>query len=260
MKMYQPGDEIPPSEPFAFITASGGHYLFKRNSIFEACVRTDQLPGLEEQKEFFHLKTPLMPLILFRQALAFMEAVYEKHRSEAMLLLTFDDGQWGLHVPKQTVSRAGIKYENNEHCRAVGSIHSHPDMHHHPSATDEHDECDFDGIHLIVSSFDPAPSSTACFAVVNGKRFELDPGVVIEGMGREKIDIPAEWLSKVSTGEDKQRYTRGYPYDNGIFDRLGADDVVRPTEEAIDYMEELKEMDALEAETEREYLKERGLA
>ena len=197
MKVYQPGEEIPPNEPFAFITAKGGHYLVKRNAVFEACVLVEDMPDLPEQKETFTFKAPKIPLQLYCTVLAFMAAVYRKYKSEALVLLTFDDGKWGLHVPKQKVSATGIDYRNDDHIRAVGSIHSHPGMTHRPSGTDEHDELDFDGIHIVTAAFEPIPSLITCMGVANGRRFEFRPWQIIEGLARVKSDFPADWLARV---------------------------------------------------------------
>lgn len=197
MKIYQPGEKIPESEMFAYITARGGHYLMKRNGFFDACVKVDELPGHEEQEEFFHLRTGKLPLALLWQALAFMEKVHEKHASEALVLLTYEE-EWGLYVPKQEVSAASVEYENDENERVVGSIHSHPGFRAAPSSIDVHDELNFDGVHIISSGFVPVAACISAFAVVNGRRFELDPAELIEELQVPDVEVPAAWMKKVT--------------------------------------------------------------
>jgi proteasome lid subunit RPN8/RPN11 len=198
VKVYKPKEPIPETEKFAYITAKEGHYLLKRNGFFDACVKVDSIPGLPAQEEYFVLKAPdKIPLALLRQALAFMEKVYETHKSEALVLLTHDNNEWGLHVPEQTVSSVRVEYTNDEKRRVVGSIHSHPGFSSTPSGIDENDELDFDGIHVVTSCFQPVPGGITVFAVVNGRRFPLPPENLIEGLRCEPVTFPGEWLDKV---------------------------------------------------------------
>lgn len=198
MKAYTPGDPALEKEPFAFVTARDGHYLLKRNGLFDACVKVEAIPGVPEQKEFFALKVSRIPSDLFLTALAFMKKAYEIYKSEALVLLTFEKGQWGLHVPKQEVGAAGVRYANRDRVRAVGSIHSHPGFSPTPSGIDERDEMAFDGVHVIVSSFHPAPQTMVAFAVVNGRRFAIRPQDLIEGLEGPDVPVPDEWLARVS--------------------------------------------------------------
>jgi hypothetical protein len=128
-----------------------------------------------------------------------MEKVYETHKSEALVLLTHDNGEWGLHVPEQSVSAARVEYTNDEKRRVVGSIHSHPGFSSTPSGIDEADEQDFDGIHIVTSCFQPVPGGITAFAVVNGRRFRIPPENLIEGLEWPQVSFPEEWLAKVKT-------------------------------------------------------------
>lgn len=198
MKVYKPGDRALEKEAFAFVTARDGHYLLKRNGFFDACVRVESIPDMPEQKEFFTLKAGKIPLALFLEALAFMEAVYRRHKSEALVLLTHEKGAWGIHVPEQRVSGASVTYVNRDKVRAVGTLHSHPGFSPTPSGTDEHDEMAFDGVHVITAAFHPLPEAVRAFAVVNGRRFQLDPKDLIEGLDKAAAAFPEEWLGKVT--------------------------------------------------------------
>lgn len=181
---------------YRYLVGKGGHYLAKRNGIFTACVKVEECQEYPEVEEFFQLTTRKIPFSLFQQALAFLKAVHEKHKSEGMVLLTHKDGLWGIVIPKQEVSTASVKYENDGHTRVVGSIHSHPGFSSTPSGTDHHDEINFDGIHIVVSGFDCLADITV-HAVVNGGRFQLRPDYAIEGL-ENKATFPEEWLQKVS--------------------------------------------------------------
>ncbi|MBI3098426.1 MAG: Mov34/MPN/PAD-1 family protein [Planctomycetes bacterium] len=197
MKTYMAGVKVPESEAFAYVTGHDGHYLLKRNRLFEASVRVACVPGHPEQREFFRLKVARIPMSLVRQVLSFMKGVYEAHHSEALALLTFEGGEWGVHVPSQEVSEATVKYENSERRRIVGSIHSHPGFSSEPSGTDEHDEMNFDGIHIVTAGFIPIPAAMTAFAAVNGRRFRVPIEEVVEGMDSVETSFPEEWLAKV---------------------------------------------------------------
>src|SRR3972149_1761004 len=101
MKIYKPKQRIPEDESYAYITAKGGHYLFKRGEMFDACVKVDEIPDLPEQEEFIELKTTKIPFELIEQTLAFFQKVYDKYGTEAMVLLTYEEKKWGLYVPAQ---------------------------------------------------------------------------------------------------------------------------------------------------------------
>lgn len=215
------------------MTGKDGHFLLKRNSFFEACVRVGSVPDLPAIEETFRLKTQRIPLALLRQALAFMEKVYEQFHAEAIVLLTIVDGQWGLHVPEQEVSPASLRYWNSSMQRVVGSIHSHPGFGFVPSSTDEHDEVDFDGIHAVTASFDASPAAMSVWAAVNGRRFRLRPAEVFEGLERTQATFPEEWLAKVSSGSDFASVF-GAPRD-----RSNETEVTGKDEEAIEEAEDL---------------------
>lgn len=212
-KVYKPGEIVPASEPFAYVTGHTGHFLVKRNKLFEACVRVECIPGQPEQREFFRLKTGKIPMALFRQVLAFLEKVYEAHRSEGIVLLTHENGQWGIHVPDQEVGAAHLKYENKEKARVVGSIHSHPGFTSTPSGTDEHDELDFDGIHVVTAGFLPIADCITAFGVVNGRRFRIPVEDLIEDLAPVEATFPEEWLKRVKIRKSEPRM----PVDSGLW-------------------------------------------
>ena len=181
---------------FQFLIGRKGHYLHKRNGIFEACVQVEESKDHPEVEEFFKFTARRIPLNLFQQALAFLKAVYAKFKSEGAVLLIFKSGIWGIVIPQQEVTAMGVKYENNGFSRVVGSIHSHPGFSPQPSGTDHKDELNFDGIHIIVSGFDTLAEVTV-HAVVNGVRFRLKPEYAIEGI-ENNATFPEQWLEKVS--------------------------------------------------------------
>jgi hypothetical protein len=183
---------------FSFLVGREGHYLHKKNGIFEALVKVATNPEFDPVEETFTLTAPKIPMALFEQTLAFLGRVYEEHRTEGIVLLCFDPKEaWSLYIPKQKVGGLHVEYENDERRRVVGSIHSHPGIGSRASATDEKDELAFDGLHMIVNGFTIPTCGLSVVAAVNGRRFEIDPTDAIEGFEVIKAEIPGQWLEKV---------------------------------------------------------------
>lgn len=186
------------TEPFKLLVGREGHYLYKRNRLFEACVKIDENPEYPAIKESFHLVAPKIPLVLFAQALAFLGKVHAKHESEGIVLFTLDpENAWSIYVPMQKVGGLHLEYENDEHRRVVGSIHSHPGIASNASTVDEKDEFEFDGLHMIVNGFAIPSCGLSVIAAVNGRRFRVEPGEVIQGFETPAVQVPDEWLDKV---------------------------------------------------------------
>ena len=133
--------------------------------------------------------------------MVFFHAVYQQHKSEAMVLLCYEKDTWSVYVPEQEVSGCSVKYTNDDHRRVVGSIHSHPGFGTHASSTDDEDELNFDGLHLIISSFDEVKPEIACSIVINGRRTQLKSEEIIEGINEPVKMTNPEWLKKVKPKE-----------------------------------------------------------
>jgi proteasome lid subunit RPN8/RPN11 len=208
-RIYTPNDTIPDDVQFAYIHAEGGNYLMKRNMLFEAVVKVDEVPGLPPQKQYLQLMTNKIPAELFKQIQAFLKAVYDEHKSEGMVLLTYDqEVGWGINIPEQEVTAAHIDYKNTDNVRAVGTVHSHPKFGRTPSGTDEHDEMTFDGIHLIVNDWKFSDEFITAFAVCNGVRFSCQPSLIIDGLPeRVDVEFPKEWMARVKKKSYQSRHT-----------------------------------------------------
>lgn len=199
---------------FKYLTGKDGHYLYKKNTIFEACVKTNQHPDHQEIKPFFKLTSSKIPHALITEAVTFLRTVYDCLQTEAIVLLCYDEEQgWSLFIPKQKVSGASLEYENDENKRVVGSIHSHPCMTINASMTDEHDEANFDGIHIIVDPVVSIEYGISVSASVNANRFQLNPEDIIQDFPNGGKELPAEWLQKViptiqQTKDQKEETTK----------------------------------------------------
>ena len=185
--------------PNTYVTGKNGHYVFKENALFSALVRASEHPDHPDLEEFFQLNAPRIPFALIEQATRFLREVYRRHKTEAILLLTFTakDG-WALYVPRQKPTGLHVLYENDEHRRVVGSIHSHPGISTRPSCTDDEDETEFDGMHFIINPLEVLPNGMTVHATVNGTRFPFKPDEILAEVPEVVEDVPAEWLAKVT--------------------------------------------------------------
>ena len=82
-----------------------------------------------------------------------------------------------------------------------GDVHSHVDHAAYASSTDKADELHAAGLHVVIGRIRREPPEIHVEAVVDGTRFVLDPGTVIEGYERRRSDVPREWLERVQVTE-----------------------------------------------------------
>lgn len=75
--------------PNSYLTGKEGHYVFKENPVFSALVRASLHPDFPELDEFFQLNAPKIPFALIALATRFLRVVYDLHKTEAILLLTY---------------------------------------------------------------------------------------------------------------------------------------------------------------------------
>ena len=124
----------------------------------------DRIAMLEEVKETYNWSLPSIPWELVSKMEYFFRAVHKEHRSEGILMLTYDStfadsedpGQgWGIFAPEQENSAGHCKYipesiaeHKPPHVDIVGSCHSHPEMSAYASHTDAGDQFNNDGLHI----------------------------------------------------------------------------------------------------------------
>ena len=76
-----------PPDNLCFLAGANGLFKQVRNDFYSARVKTDEVAGLAELKDEASLNVPALPLDLFRRVESFFAAVFEKYRSEAVVLL-----------------------------------------------------------------------------------------------------------------------------------------------------------------------------
>jgi len=198
----------------AFVVARDGLYLRKRSLLGVSQTKVGRVAHLPEGKEFVDYALPKVPADLMARAVGFFRAIYRLHKTEAAVLLLWRDGSFDLAVPDQKVSSVSVKFDVSDGelsvgSRLVGTIHSHGGFTAYASSTDEDDEAELDGLHVVVGDFDRRRLGYSAAIVVDGIRFTLKIGQLIE-RPRRLVEPPDDWLRKVKLAPPPRR-SKGKP-------------------------------------------------
>lgn len=189
-----------------------GTYRYADNKMYSAVVKVPTPYGGEEIKEqIIGIKLPKIPYDMFNKIYEFFKHVYKEYKAEVAVLLwyNFEKDEWETEVPKQSVGGGSVHYTRDEDWAnemnkngflCVGTIHSHCEMSAFHSGTDDHDEYNFDGVHITIGKVLSGPQFAQRFIVKEmSKKFEKISDVVDFP---EKTDdkYPTEWFEKVSKG------------------------------------------------------------
>src|SRR5438034_3221465 len=196
----------------AFVVARDGLYLRKRSLLGLSQTKVGRIAHLPEGKEFVDYALPKVPADLMARAVGFFRAVYRLQRTEAAVLLVWRDGSFDLAVPDQKVSSVSVRFDVSDGdvpagSRLVGTIHSHGGFTAYASSTDEDDEAELDGLHVVVGDFDRRRLGYSAAIVIDGIRFSLKTGQLIE-RPRRFVEPPADWLEKVMLAPPPRRPSR----------------------------------------------------
>jgi PRTRC genetic system protein A len=193
----------------AFVVARDGLYLRKRSLLGLSQTKVGRVAHLPEGKEFVDYALPKVPADLMARAAGFFRAVYRLHRTEAAVLLVWHTGSFDLAVPEQKVSSVSVTFDVSDvdlpaGSRLVGTMHSHGGFTAYASTTDEDDEAELDGLHVVVGDFDRRRVGYSAAIVVDGVRFHRKTGQLIE-RPRRLVEPPEDWLGKVKLAPPPRR-------------------------------------------------------
>jgi hypothetical protein len=143
------------------------------------------------------------------RVVGFFRAVYDRQQTEALVLLLWQDDRFELLVPSQSTSAVSVRHKLDSSSlpagsRLVGTIHSHGAFSAFASATDEDDEADLDGLHVVVGDLLRRRPSTSAALVVDGYRFGVRQSQVLE-RPRAIVPPPDEWLARVKVAPAPRR-------------------------------------------------------
>lgn len=188
--------QIPPGTDCYYLLTSDGLFLFKRGGIVESMVRVATCPpSLARQEPWAELAASKLPFSDFARILNFFRAVQEKHHTEAVVILFYNQTEkaWHVEVPKQNVSSAGVSYTdgftNIDGFLKAGTVHSHSSFGAFHSGGDDHDEKHFDGLHVTIGNVSDAVPSISVSVMANGTRFKKDLDEYLEGVSVETVEV-----------------------------------------------------------------------
>lgn len=112
-------------------------------------------------------------------------------------------------VPPQKVTAVSVAFDVRDGdvppgWRVVGSMHSHGAYGAYASTTDEDDEAELDGLHVVVGDLDRRRIGYAAAVVVDGVRFALKAGSLFE-RPRRFVEPPEDWLARVKVAPPPRR-------------------------------------------------------
>ncbi len=187
-----------PQDDIFYIIAKNGIFLKKKVGILESVAPVNEISILERITSEAKLNIGKVPLEKFAPVLEFFKKVYELHRSEAVVLLFYNQKRkrYVTQVPPQEVSYAGIEYIKNKVYKGydlIGTIHSHGNMSAFHSTIDHVDEEHFDGLHITIGDVKDDFFTISCSVMSNGQRFVVNPSEYIEGP--ELVEYTPYWSS-----------------------------------------------------------------
>lgn len=192
-----------PNDEILYVVSKEGIFLKKKVGIVESCTPVTDISILNPMESFAKLDIPQIPNIAVRAIVGFFKEVYTKYKSEAIVLLYYNQekGSYRVVAPEQTVSPASLEYtkdlEGIPGFDLIGTIHSHSSMSAFHSGTDDADEASFDGLHITFGNVNSDVISISSSIVVNSKRFKVNADQYLEGVD---IDTYEEEIKEPTYG------------------------------------------------------------
>jgi PRTRC genetic system protein A len=185
----------------AFVVARDGLYLRKRSLLGLSQTKVERVAHLPRGKVFLDYRLGKLPAELMGQVVGFFRAVHQRQQTEAIVLLLWRADHFELLVPVQSATSVAVRHKLDRSSlsagsRLVGTIHSHGAFSAFASATDEDDEADLDGLHVVVGDLLGRRPSLSAALVVDGHRFAARLSQVLERPGSD-VPPPDEWLARV---------------------------------------------------------------
>ncbi len=187
--------EVPDTDIF-YIIGKEGIFLRKKLGRIDAILPVDEISVLGNVNPAAKYDLPKIPALQFAKIVAFFKEVHKQHRSEAIVLVHFNENteEFRLQIPHQKVSPASLDYIRTEVYPGftnVSTIHSHSSMSAFHSGIDDKDEEDVDGLHITVGhlNWDDGRFDLSVSIVFNGHRFMVDADDYIDGLIYDEIEV-----------------------------------------------------------------------
>lgn len=181
-------DALPPPDPFYYVATKDKFLVHKQTMFGKVLVPVSEIPHLEEHGPMLWYDIPKVPATLINQVWSFFNAVWERRKTEAMVYLTWRNGEYRVFVPDQHPTGGHVTVENMDArklqrgWRIAGTIHSHCNFGAFHSGTDKNDAAKHDGIHMTMGHVDdPTKFDIAIMVSINGINWDFKIPDAIEG-------------------------------------------------------------------------------
>lgn len=169
-----------PEDDIYYIIAKEGVYLKKKLGIMESIAPVKNISILQSVASSAKMHIQPIPGKWIAKVINFFKAVYTEYRSEAIVLLFYNEetGQHKIVPPHQKVAGASCDYDKGmtiDGYTMIGTIHSHANMSAFHSGVDDSDEEHFDGLHITLGNLGDKNPSISTSIVSNGFRQMIDP-------------------------------------------------------------------------------------
>lgn len=205
------GKQELPDDDIYYIVAKEGIFIKKKLGIMDSVSPVKNISILESVKATAKMNIEKIPSIAVAKISNFFRAVQEEHRSEAIVLLFYNEKtkKYKIVPPSQKVSPASIDYNRSiviDGWSMIGDVHSHSSMSAFHSGTDQGDEESFDGLHITFGNMNSEFISISASIVSNGNRVMVNPEEYMKGVElKEEIDeveqIPTTRIYKWENGK-----------------------------------------------------------
>lgn len=200
-----------PEDDICYIIAKEGVFLKKKLGIMESIAPVKNISILESIAASATMHITKIPAKWIAKTHSFFKEVYRQYRSEAIVLLFYNEetGQHKIIPPTQKVAGASCDYDKGitiDGYTMIGTIHSHGSMSAFHSGIDDSDEEHFDGLHITLGHLNDAYPSISASIVANGYRVVIEPSDYIENLVLMQETNPIEKDKSVTTS---------YKWENG---------------------------------------------
>ena len=238
-----------PTDPIFYVVAKDGIYLKKTMGDFDTMNKVESISILGGCATYASLDVAKIAMRQFAQILTLFREVYKEFHAEANIILHYNKRRkkYRIDVPVQGVTGASVDYVNGEDTYKdyirIGTIHSHANMTAFHSGTDQHDEENWDGLHITLGKMNEEYFDISCSIMSGGERFIVQPEDYIEGVElveyEEKVRYQRyKWIEgkQVMLGPDKKLgYTCLAPEKDFSFPKKWMDKIDRPKYKAPKY-------------------------
>lgn len=200
---------IPTRGPY-FVPAKQGWMVHKKFHWGRVLTPVKEAEALHDREPYLWPEINL-PIELLGQAWAFFAAIYELHKSEAMVDITWSEKHgYRLFCPPQRATSGGVHAKRTlEHYQGqiVGTIHSHCNFGAFHSSTDTHDADGHDGLHITLGKNMHQQPEIAVMISVGTVRWHFKPEELWEDISLTKQKYPWWWIPKVGEYKEEPKST-----------------------------------------------------